>query len=76
MLSHRARVHQAAMERLSVGKLRVKGKLHQPDYVPKKEFGFRTINSPNKFKEIRAESITASKQSMPNGNNQNLHSEG
>ena len=51
------------MERLSVGKLRVKAKLHQPDYVPKKEFGFRTINSPNKFKEINAESINTSKQS-------------
>lgn len=65
MLSHRQRVHQAAMERLSVGKLRVKAKLHQPNYVPKKEFGFRTINSPSKFKDIRVESVAGSKQSMP-----------
>ena len=40
------------MNRLSVGKVRVKAQLEHPDYVPKKEFGFRTINSPHRFTDI------------------------
>jgi hypothetical protein len=62
MLSHRALVHHAAMDRLSLAKPRVKAKMHQPDYVPKKEFGFRTIDSPTKFKNS---SIDGSKHSLP-----------
>lgn len=64
MLSHRKLVNLAAIDRLSVGKLRGRAKLRGPDYVPKKEFGFRTINSPSKFKDIRAESMNGSKETI------------
>jgi hypothetical protein len=40
-----------AIERLSIHKARARANLHQPDYVPKKKFGFRTINSPSNLNE-------------------------
>ena len=52
MVTHRQLVHKAALERLSLSKVRVKAKLYNPNYVPKKEFGFRTINSPSKFTDL------------------------
>ena len=57
MLTHRHLVHQAALERLSLSKVRVKAQLQNPTYVPKKEFGFRTINSPSKFSEMNVENV-------------------
>lgn len=66
-LSYRELVRKAAFERLSVGKLRVKAKLHQPDYVPKKEFGFRTINSPTKFRDITDVEDSAKTIPVPQG---------
>ena len=45
--------------------MRVKAKIHNPNYVPKKEFGFRTINSPSKFTDIQAESMNGTKQTSP-----------
>ena len=66
-LTHRVRgVNMAAMDRLSINKTRVRAKVLQPDYVPKKQFGFRTINSPSNLNEATAAgSITDSKQAMP-----------
>ena len=54
-------MRQAALERLSLSKVRVKAKIHNPNYVPKKEFGFRTINSPSKFTDIQIESVNETK---------------
>ena len=58
-------MRQAALERLSLSKVRVKAKIHNPNYVPKKEFGFRTINSPSKFTDIQIESVNETKQTSP-----------
>ena len=55
MITHRQLVHKAALDRLSLSKVRVKAHISNPDYIPKKEFGFRTINSPSKFSEINTE---------------------
>ena len=45
--------------------MRVKAKIRNPNYVPKKEFGFRTINSPSKFTDIQIESVNETKQTSP-----------
>lgn len=55
IMTHRQLVHKAALDRLSLSKVRVKAHIRNPDYIPKKEFGFRTINSPSKFSEINTE---------------------
>lgn len=63
ILSHRGPgASVAAIDRLSVGKTRGIAKLHQPDYVPKKKFGFRTINSPSNLKGATGEVSDVAKE--------------